>query len=252
MKSIYSLLILLLVLSCKSEKEPEALTAERIINASMEVSGADKVVNSKISFDFRGIKYLANRNNGAFVLSRITVGENNDSIYDLLSNGGFERFINDELITVADSMIPRYSASINSVHYFSVLPYGLNDSAVKKTLLGEETIKGKRYNKVKITFSEEGGGEDYDDEFIYWVNALDHKIEYVAYSYAEDDGKGIRFREAYNERIVNGVRFVDYNNYKPEATIQGLLNLGQLFQDEKLKLLSKIELENINVDLINN
>jgi hypothetical protein len=252
MKPIYSLLILLLVLSCKSEKEPEVLTADAVINKSMDVSGGSKVINSKISFDFRGIKYLANRNKGQFVLGRIMVEENNDSIFDLLSNDGFERFINDELITLPDSMVAKYISSVNSVHYFSVLPYGLNDKAVNKTLLGKEIIKGKQYNKIKITFSQEGGGEDFDDEFIYWINTLSHKIDYVAYSYAEDDGIGIRFREAYNERTVNGIRFVDYNNYKPEATIENLINLGILFQDEKLKLLSKIELEAINVDLINN
>ena len=252
MKPIYTLFILVLFFNCKPEKTEKVLTADAIVNTSIDISGGNKVPNSKISFDFRGQKYLATRNNGAFVLGRVTTTETNDSIFDLLSNDSFERFINDELITVADSMIPRYSASVNSVHYFSVLPYGLNDKAVHKELLGEESIKEKLYYKIKVTFSKEGGGEDYDDEFIYWINKDNHKVDYVAYSYAEDDGVGIRYREAYNERIVNGVRFVDYNNYKPDASEKSLLNLGQLFEDGKLKLLSKIELEAITVDLINN
>ena len=60
----------------------------------------------------------------------------------------------------------------------------------------------------------------------------------------------MRFREAYNERYVNGLRFVDYNNFKSEDVSIQLFDLGKIFENNQLKLLSKIELENINVDLI--
>ena len=40
--------------------------------------------------------------------------------------------------------------------------------------------------------------------------------QFGTYSYIESDGIGLRFREAFNERYINGIRFVDYNNYKPK------------------------------------
>lgn len=256
MKPIYSFFILLLVLSCKSENTTasESLTGDIVVNRSIDNSGG-KVFDSStavtIKFDFRGIEYKSTYSSEGKVLRRHIYNEN-DTIVDLLKGDQFARYINEEIVKVPDSMIPRYSASVNSVHYFSVLPYGLNDKAVHKTLLGEETINNKPYHKVKVTFSEEGGGEDFDDEFIYWIDTQTYKVDYLSYSYAEDDGKGLRFREAYNERIVNGIRFVDYNNYKPETNTVGLVNLGRLFENKQLKLLSKIELEAITVDLIDN
>jgi hypothetical protein len=58
----------------------------------------------------------------------------------------------------------------------------------------------------------------------------------------------MRFREAYNERFVNGIRFVDYNNYKPLNTEMTIFETDSLFESGNLKLLSKIELKNIKVE----
>ena len=61
--------------------------------------------------------------------------------------------INSKLITVTDSMESKYIESVNSVHYFSTLPYSLNDQAVQKKLLNEVKINGKEYYKIEISFS---------------------------------------------------------------------------------------------------
>jgi len=58
----------------------------------------------------------------------------------------------------------------------------------------------------------------------------------------------MRFREAYNERYVKGIRFVDYNNYKPYNNNEKLLDLDRLFENNELKLLSKIETEKVEVN----
>jgi hypothetical protein len=87
---------------------------------------------------------------------------------------------------------------------------------------------------------------------VYWFGKQSYKVDYLAYSYNEVDGVGMRFREGYNERYINEIRFVDYNNYKAEDPKIELVNLGKAFENKQLKLLSKIELENVKVDLINN
>ena len=115
-----------------------------------------------------------------------------------------------------------------------------------KKLIGEDEIKGKNYYEIEVTFSEEGGGTDFDDSFVYWINKETFTVDYLAYKYATNGG-GVRFREAYNPRVVEGIRFVDYYNFKPDNKEVSLPELDQLFTDEKLVLLSKIETKNVKV-----
>ena len=214
MKYFITLLLSFLLFNCNDNKT-EVIDANKIIGESIQVSGGHKIDTSVIEFNFREINYKATRLGGNFKLERVfldSIGE----IRDVLSNNGLDRYINESLVNLPDSMATKYSASVNSVHYFAVLPYGLDGKAVNKTYVNEVDIKGKSYHKIKVTFNEEGGGEDFEDVFMYWVNTVTSKVDYLAYSYNEDDGKGLRFREAYNERYVKGIRFVDYNNYKPK------------------------------------
>ncbi|SDS52605.1 hypothetical protein SAMN04515667_2373 [Formosa sp. Hel1_31_208] len=245
----YSLCILLFILlwNCNISK-PETPSAENIINESIKVSGGQLLDASILHFDFRNMHYTAIRNNGNFELMREFVDSSSShisNVKDVLSNSGFQRFVDGIAIQVADSMVVKYSASVNSAHYFSVLPFGLNNKAVNKELRNTTVINDEEYHTIKVTFEQDGGGEDFEDVFMYWVHTETDKINYLAYSYNESDGKGVRFRQAYNERYIEGVRFVDYNNYKPEESFINLTELPQLFELGKLKLLSKIELENL-------
>jgi hypothetical protein len=220
------------------------MDADDIIDKAIGISGVKKLDNSVITFDFRDKHYEAGRYGGKFVLKRQFMDET-DTIVDYLSNKNFERRVNGTLVDVQDSLVSLYSASVNSVHYFSVLPYGLDGKAVNKKYISDIEINGNKYHKIKVTFNKDGGGEDFEDVFIYWVNTETSKIDYLAYSYNEDDGIGLRFREAYKERYIKGVRFVDYNNYKPTKSDAELENLDKLFVENQLELLSKIELENV-------
>lgn len=251
MKYISIAVLAFLVVSCKNETALKILSAEEIIHKSIAVSGGDSFGKSEIFFGFRDKTYMSKRLGNAFLLVRM-FEQNKDSITDVYDNSGFRRMVGEEFVHIADSMAKKYTASVNSVHYFSTLPFGLNDTAVNKTLIGEEKIKDKDYYKIKVTFNQEGGGEDYEDVFVYWVNKQNFKSDYIAYSYNEDDGVGMRFREAYNERYVTGLRFVDYNNYKAEDASIQLYDLGKAFESNQLKLLSKIELKNVKVVLIDN
>ncbi|MBO3117380.1 deoxyribose-phosphate aldolase [Winogradskyella sp. DF17] len=252
MKYLIAAVFSLLLLNCKndkSQKDTKPLTATDIVNKAIDVAGGDKFKKSVITFNFRDHQYEAERYDGLYNFSRLKLS---DSVFilDVLNNKGFERFINEKPVAVSDSMATVYTSSVNSVHYFSVLPYGLNDKAVKKSQIEQEIIKDKIYYKIKVTFSENGGGEDYEDVFVYWIDNKSYKVDYLAYSYNEVDGRGMRFREAYNERYIEGLRFVDYNNYKASPAENSLAELGKLFEANKLELLSKIELKQVSVSLI--
>lgn len=246
MKLIYAIIVLSSLLACESDKKNEPLTPKEIIQKTIESSGSKKLDTSKISFVFRDITYKADRENGMFKLSR-EMNDSTDVINDELTNDSFTRKINGEAVKIPDSMAQLYSNSINSVHYFAVLPYGLDDAAVRLNYLDSVSINNKSYYKIKVSFSEEGGGTDFEDVFIYWIDKENFKIDYLAYEFHVNGG-GIRFREAYNERYISGIRFVDYKNFKPMNEQLELENVDQAYLKDKLELLSTIKLEVVQVN----
>ena len=252
MKNIYLTLLIgtLILTSCKDQKTSDLVNAQDVVDKAINVIGGEQFKSSEIEFDFRDKHYKAIRGKWKFQYERIW-NDSLRSINDVLSNSGFQRFINDTLASIPDSMAVKYTSSVNAVHYFSVLPFGLNDKAVNKTYLETVEIKGKSYYKIKVTFDKEGGGEDYDDIFVYWINTKTFEVDYLSYSYMEDNNDvGLRFREAYNRRTINGLTFSDYNNFKSEDPNATVYNLDSLFVANTLTLLSKIDLENIKVNLL--
>jgi len=242
------IIILFGLISCK-QKEATKISAQDIVDKSIAVSGGDLYKTSDISFDFRDRKYILQRIDGKKILKRIKKNDTLD-ILDVKTAQGFERYIDGKLAQIPDSLANSYANSVNSVHYFAYLPYGLNDQAVIKEYLGEVIIKDKKYHKIKVTFKQENGGDDFDDVYIYWFNAKTFKPDYLAYEFHVNDG-GLRFREAFNERTVNGIRFVDYLNFKPINDNQSINGIDSLFEKGELEVFSKIELENITVNLGN-
>lgn len=233
-------ILCLVFFSCLSNNED--WNAQKIIDKSIDASGVGLLYSSKLNFDFRNISYQAIRENGKFVFSRSF-----DSIYDELSNNGFKRFVDKKQVNLSDSLANVYSNSVNSVHYFSVLPFNLNDKAVYKKKLEDAEINKQSYYKIRVTFSENGGGDDYEDVFIYWINKKNFLIDYLAYSY-KTDGGGMRFRALKNEVVVKNVHFRNYDNYKPKNTIH-LEKIDSAFVSGDLVKVSEIVLENIKLTL---
>ncbi|GAB3832132.1 hypothetical protein GCM10028895_49420 [Pontibacter rugosus] len=133
---------------------------------------------------------------------------------------------------------------MNSVIYFALLPYGLNDAAVNKAYLGKTSIKGQPYHKIKVTFDLEGGGSDHEDEYIYWIHPAKYTMDYLAYSFQVNEG-GLRFREAHNRRNMKGVLFADYVNYEAASDTVTLEKMDVAFENGGLRKLSDINLKNI-------
>lgn len=237
------LLILIVLFFNSCAKKTQQFTAHEIINQSIKVANFNKVSNAKISFDFRGVSYTATRNNGFYTLTK-----QKDSLLDILTNKNFTRKIDNKTQLLSDSLTNIYKNSLNSVHYFSVLPFGLNDKAVQKKKLADEIINGKDYYKVQVTFSENGGGDDFEDVFVYWFLKENFQLDYLAYEY-HTNGGGIRFRAVNKENLVKEIRFTNYDNYKPKNNRIILKNTGKAFENGQLEKISEINLENITVNL---
>ncbi|ADV51486.1 hypothetical protein Celal_4244 [Cellulophaga algicola DSM 14237] len=241
MKNI--LITFIIILSACKNVTDKKLTANEIVNKAILVSGGDLYETSKIAFKFRDKEYESDAK--GTILKRKFVSDSLNYI-DIKTNSDFQRYINDTPVVVSDSVSSVYGDAINSVHYFAQLPYHLNDKAVNKILLGEQQLNGVFYYLIQITFKQNGGGTDFDDTYYYWFNKETFTPDYLAYDF-HTNGGGVRFRKAYNERYVNGIRFVDYENYKPKNNTATIENIADLYTKNQLELLSKIVLENITV-----
>ncbi|MFK7748146.1 MAG: DUF6503 family protein [Kordia sp.] len=216
--------------------------ATKLLQETIKAHGGDLYDQAKYQFTFRGKNYRFKNDGDNYMYSSYGF-KDGKSTKDELNNGTFSRKVNDEKVALSEKKKTSAIGTLNSVIYFATLPHKLNDAAVNKKFVEEITIKGQKYDVLKVTFNKEGGGEDHDDEYHYWINQQTKKIDYLAYNYQVNEG-GVRFRSAYNVRVVDGVTFQDYINYKAEVGTP-LKDLPALYEKGDLKELSRIETQNI-------
>ncbi len=227
--------------SCESQSP-----AQKIVDDSIAAHGGATFSQSLIEFDFRKIHYTIFKTDSEFEYIR-EFTDSTGQVKDVLNNSGFVRTVNGAKIdTLTEERIGAFSRSVNSVAYFAFLPYGLNDSSTIKEYLGEAELNDEKYDLIKVTFKKEGGGEDFDDQFLYWIGKDDHIIDFIAYSY-HTDGGGVRMREVSDVIEVGGIRFQNYLNLKPEDKDTPVEKMQDLYLSGDLELLSEINLENIKV-----
>ncbi|MGV3639456.1 MAG: DUF6503 family protein [Adhaeribacter sp.] len=240
------LLFISLCCACDSNPTGENDQAQAIVDQAIAAHGGEKFEDLHLAFDFRGRHYTATRQGGLFTYTR-SFTDSTGRVEDRLNNEGFLRKVNGRPVTLPEEREKAFSMSVNSVIYFALLPYGLNDPAVRKEYLGAATIRQQPYHKIQVSFSPEGGGVDYEDVFVYWIHQKTHVLDYLAYSYLTDGG-GVRFRAAYAPRQEGGLRFQQYINYEPLDKQAKVADMDKLFEAGQLKELSRIELENIAVN----
>jgi hypothetical protein len=233
----------------KSEDEilkPVGLTAQEIVAESYTYHGCERINSASITFDFRKYHFEFLHTDTGLVRSRSFSDTIGNTFKDVWARNSFFRYKNDKQIEISEEKKLAYKNSINSVFYFAYLPKSLLDPAVKLTYLDTVELKDKKYHKIKVTFSEEGGGQDYEDQFIYWFDTQDYSMDYLAYSY-ETNGGGMRFRSFTNRRKINGILIQDYLNFAPPEGAE-INELDALFSNDRLDEVSVIELEDVTVD----
>ena len=236
------ILLFLILVSCSNSSH---ISTSQIINKSIKAHGWDQD-DFSIVFDFRDYQYELKRKNKFYSFQRTTKKEGN-VIKDLMSSKKkLKRFINDKSVELSDSMTNVFSNSLNSVMYFFQLPRPLKDQAVITKYLGLAKIFNEKYWTIKVTFKENGGGKDYQDEFRYWININNGQIDYLAYNYLTEGG-GTRFRQAVNKQLNQGFIFQDYINFKPNVKFVSLDSLPILFEAGNLIKVSNIKNKNIRV-----
>jgi hypothetical protein len=227
------------VFSCNDRK------AQKIVDDAIEAHGGSAFNTFFLEFDFRNRHYTVLRKDGLFTYTR-EFTDSTGRIRDMLTNSGFTRYLNDSPVALSGARKNAFKNSVNSVIYFALLPFGLNDDAANKEWVEETNIRGVSYDLVRVTFDHDGGGEDPEDVFLYWFNQERKTMDYLAYSF-HTGGGGLRFREAVNPRTIGRIRLQDYINYKPANKHLPLDSLQSIFVSGHLQKLSEIKLENAAV-----
>jgi hypothetical protein len=228
---------LLLWAACRAPApDPQAL-----LRQAVEAHGTAACDSLDLSFRFRGRDYRIERKGGQYRYTR-SFADSTGELRDLLSNEGFERSLNGQRVDLPDSLARAYAQSVNSVAYFFLLPCPLLDPAAQARYLGETRIRDTAYHQVEIRFAQEGGGQDYQDRFIYWLRKEGGYLDYLAYEYHSEEG-GIRFRKAIHPQTVKGFRVQEYINYKADPARTPLEATARAWEAGELKELSRIEQE---------
>lgn len=217
--------------------------AQTLIERAIQAHGGDAWQQKQITFDFRQYHLILAHQNGHFHYERTYRDSTGTQVREILTNNSFRRTLNNRLQLLDTAATGRYSRAVNAVAYFVLLPAKLRDPAVLADYVGQSTLDGKRYDKVRVRFRAEGGGRDHGDTFFYWFNQQTHTMDYLAYS----EG-GPRFRKAINPQLVGGIRFQDYVNYqgRPDDTTS-VGRYDQKYTAGQLAELSRIEQKNIRV-----
>jgi hypothetical protein len=246
--------LLLFIWSCEnkassSQKKTSIHKGQEVIDQAIIAHGQHLFENATLSFLFRDKQYSARRSDAEYIYTRSF--KNGSALIEdtLINSTDFSRKKNDVSIEIEKEWAEKYSRSINSVLYFFQLPYLLNDLAVKKIDQGIKQIKGENYYQIKVSFQIENGGEDFEDEYLYWIDVNTFEIDYLAYNYITDGG-GVRFRSAINKRRVNGLLVQDYINYAP---LNKKIPLSSLITEfEKGALIERSRIINSDITLLPN
>ncbi len=241
--------LLLFFSFCVCGCSEERTEAEKIIDQAIVAHGGEHYEQGVVTFRLRDRQYRALRDGGAFSYSRTFTDSTGQRIYDVLQNSGFTRTVNNTQVNLPEEEAKAYAASVNAVIYFALLPYALNDSAVRKRYIGEKTVKGEPYYKIEVTFEQEGDN-DHNDVYVYWIHKEKSTMDYLAYAFDENGG-GTRFREAVNARKVGGIVFQDYMNYTAKSEFP-LERYDEAFEAGRLEKVSEINLEELSVSKLPN
>jgi hypothetical protein len=230
----YYLVIIALGFTLVGCSKPDAQT---IVDKSIAFYNMEKLQNATLEFSFRKFKFIATQKEGKFTYERM-FNDSTGYVHDLLSNDGFERFVNNKKVNLNAEDAKKYTESVNASIYFLYQPLKLNDASVTKKYLGETRIKDKNYYKIEVAFKQQGGGVHYDDVFYYWFDKEDYSMDHFAYS-----AGGNRFRSVLKTHQVGDVVFQDYINYQSPLgdSVTPLIKYDSLYNAGKLRELSRIE-----------
>jgi len=241
----------LLLIGCRTDTAPDQPSAAAIVDSAVAAHGGAVLDRAEVDFTFRGDQYRIRQDEGRFHYRRTYADSLNRTVTEGLTNDGVYRVVDGDTVSLADDERGSIHTTVNSVTYFALLPHPLTDDAVQPSYSGRDTIEGTPYHRIRVTFQREGGGQDWEDVFVYWFQTDTYAMDYLSYAFGLGPGdteQGTRFREAYDVRRVEGVRFADFRNYTSDTlSYDRMAQYPNLWTRDALELVSRIEIDSLEV-----
>ena len=234
---------------CSAPDDPPP-SAAAVIDSARAAHGASVLDRAVVAFDFRGEAYRLRQAQGRFHYRRAYIDSVGRSVVEGLTNDGLYRAVEGDTVSLSAAEQSAVETTVNSVAYFALLPAPLGDPAVQPTYSGRDTINGVPYHRVQVTFQQEGGGQDWQDVFLYWFRTDTYAMDYLSYAYGQgpDEESGTRFRAAHNVRRPTGVRVADYHNYTADTlAADQMAQYPDLLEKDALEQVSEIEVDSVQV-----
>jgi len=256
MRSLYLALAVsfLLVSACETSTSPSTSdppSADAIIDSAIAAHGGSILDRSVLSFDFRGDQYRLRHDEGRFHYRRTYSDSLGRTVTDGITNDSIYRRVNGDTVRLSRAEKNALQTTVNSVSYFTILPYRLDDPAVQSNYSGRDTLDGVPYHRIRVTFKKTGGGKDWQDVFYYWFRTDTYAMDYLSYAFGlapGDTDTGTRFREAYNVRRIDGVRIADYLNYTVDTlATDRMTRYPDLWAQDALELVSRVEVDSVRI-----
>lgn len=226
--------------------------AQALVTATLATHGSHALDRAELAFAFRGTPFTVRRHEGRFRYARTLTDSLGRTVEEVVDNDGVHRFVDGAEVPLDPAAARRVETAVNSVAYFALLPLPLRDPAVQPRALGPDTIRGEPYERLEVTFDEDGGGRDYEDRYLYWLHADRHTVDYLAYTYelgANETGPnatGSRFREVIGVHEISGVRLQDYRNLTADVG-DALERYPTLYEADSLRVVSEVVLDSVRV-----
>jgi hypothetical protein len=178
--------------------------AEVWIDKAISAHGSESLSNAEISFDFRGKDFFVQKDGHDYYYQREYIDSTGARIMDQVWPDSIFRTIDGERQLLTPKKADAIKESIHSVVYFALLPQSLQDPAVQASYVDQTTVREEPYHRIKVTFSKENGGTDYQDEYMYWIHDQAHTMDYLAYNF-QVNGGGARFRAVIHDTVGKGI-----------------------------------------------
>ena len=208
----------------------------RILKAAGNEAYASRYATA---FRFRNATFnlVANAGNYAYVRTQLNSAGN--TVIDSLTNKGIARYIDGSPTELTPKDSIALFEQVNSVAWFARLPHVLEEPAVRKDFLN---LTGAGQNEVafRVSFSQDGGGIDFKDSYVFWADTVKNELTKLAYVFYTGKG-GVRLRELSEAEMCNGLWLGSWKNYGSPDTTLNLIELPARASRGELPLLSLIE-----------
>ena len=217
-----------------------------IVSKALSFHGEEVFQRSSISMTITSLsgsfEIYSDRDGGNF---EYTITDSQSKRRVTLSNTLVQEWHDEKLLQLDEEGESRARAFVDARVFFPLLPFTLRGDDVHFKDLGLESWHGQNLHKIKVFFTPDTSN-DADDNYMFWFDPDTGRIEQFGY----DFNGGLRYRKAVEFIRAGNILFSNQENYGIDGRRVPVETLSPSYVDEKMRLISSVELSNISVNLL--